>query len=107
MGSTLCMIGSSIKAFSVSPDRFYVLMIGQMFSALSLVFTYSLVGRFSASWFSSEEISTAGALGCVGDQVNYFYFREKEVDIAVIMKIYNILDGRSVRIFVAHSIRSG
>lgn len=64
-------IGSIIKIFSVSQDRFHVLMIGQIFQALFTVFTFGLVGRFTASWFGSKEISRAGALCLLGDQVSH------------------------------------
>ena len=63
-------IGALIKAFSVSPDRFYVLMIGQVVIAISAAFTFGLVGYFTARWFGSKEISRAGAMTLLGDQVS-------------------------------------
>lgn len=71
LACSLCLIGSLIKANSISPEKFYLVMVGQVFTALSLVFTYSLIGRFSAAWFSCDEISKAGALCCVGEIVSH------------------------------------
>jgi hypothetical protein len=62
-------IGAIIKIFSVSRDRFYILMIGQGLMSICYSFTFALVGRFTACWFGSKEISRAGALTLLGDQV--------------------------------------
>ena len=69
LAGSLTLIGSCVKDFAVEPGKFYLVLTGQVFSALGLVFTYSLIGRFSAAWFSADEISRAGALSCVGDIV--------------------------------------
>ena len=63
-------VGAVIKCFSVSPDRFYLVMIGQVFEGVFTTFTIGLIGRFTALWFGSQEISLAGALSLLGDQVN-------------------------------------
>lgn len=62
-------LGAIIKLFSVSPDRFHILMIGQILVAISSVFSSSFVGHFMATWFGNEEISRTGALILFGDQV--------------------------------------
>lgn len=55
---------------SVAPDKFYVLMIGQTLLAIFSVFTFGIAARFTAIWFGKDEISQAGALALLGDQVS-------------------------------------
>lgn len=63
-------IGTWIKVFSVNPDRFALVMIGQSFEAVFLLLTFGLAVRFTAIWFGANEISIAGSLALFGDQVH-------------------------------------
>lgn len=67
-GGGIC-VGAWIKLFSVAPDRFYLVLVGQTFEAVFTIFTFSLAARFTAVWFGAHEISRAGAFALVGDQV--------------------------------------
>lgn len=58
-----------MKVFAVAEDRFTMLFIGQCFTGFFFTFSYSFVGRFTALWFGADEISTAGVLALLGDQV--------------------------------------
>lgn len=62
-------LGAVIKAFSVYPDGFYLLMIGQIFESVFQVFTFGLAIRITGVWFGAHEISLAGALSLFGDQL--------------------------------------
>lgn len=70
IGATGVTIGTWIKVFSVAPDRFILVLIGQAFPAIFLILTFGLAARFTAVWFGAKEISIAGALALLGDQVN-------------------------------------
>lgn len=69
IGATGVTIGTWIKVFSVAPDRFALVLIGQLFQAVFQILTFGLAARFTAVWFGADEISLAGALGLFGDQV--------------------------------------
>lgn len=69
LGAAGITIGNWIKVFSIAPDRFYVAFIGQCVSVSFIMLTYGLMGRFTAMWFGAKEISTAGVLSILGDQV--------------------------------------
>lgn len=69
IGATGIAIGAWIKVFSVAPDRFIFVLIGQTFQAVFQILTFGLAARFTAIWFGASEISIAGALALFGDQV--------------------------------------
>ncbi|XP_058794849.1 heme transporter FLVCR2-like isoform X2 [Phymastichus coffea] len=69
LGSALCCLGSWIKTLSVSPDRFYLTLVGQAVAAISLTIMLPLPGRVGAKWFGSDEISTATSVGIFGSQL--------------------------------------
>lgn len=70
LGALGITAGNWIKVFSVAPDRFYIAFIGQCLSVSFIMLTYGLLGRFTAIWFGAKEISTAGVLAILGDQVS-------------------------------------
>lgn len=70
MASTGALIGGCIKIFSVTPDRFFLAVVGQIFNATCNVFTFCIAVRLAAIWFGGKEIGLAGALALLGDQVN-------------------------------------
>ncbi|XP_065215557.1 uncharacterized MFS-type transporter C09D4.1-like [Planococcus citri] len=76
LGAFGITLGNWIKVFSVAPDRFYVAFLGQCCSVSFLMMSYGLMGRFTAIWFGADEISTAGALATLGDQLGgaFAYF---------------------------------
>lgn len=45
-------------------------MIGQTLTAVVYVVNFGLAARFSALWFGANEISLAGSLALIGDQVS-------------------------------------
>ena len=69
-------------------------MIGQMFVAAFSVFTYGLVGRFTALWFGSKEISRAGALTLFGDQVSSEKFKTRKctLPLSCALRTDNVYD---------------
>ncbi|XP_065215560.1 uncharacterized MFS-type transporter C09D4.1-like isoform X2 [Planococcus citri] len=69
LGACGITVGNWIKVFSVAPDRFHVAFLGQCCSVSFLMMTYGLMGRFTAMWFGADEISTAGVLAILGDQL--------------------------------------
>lgn len=69
MASTGALIGGCIKIFSVTPDRFFLAVVGQIFNATCNVFTFCIAVRLAAIWFGGKEIGLAGALALLGDQI--------------------------------------
>ncbi|XP_065215555.1 uncharacterized MFS-type transporter C09D4.1-like [Planococcus citri] len=76
VGALGITVGNWIKVLSVAPDRFQVAFIGQCVSVSFLMLTFGLLGRFTATWFGADEISTAGVLAILGDQLGaaFAYF---------------------------------
>lgn len=69
LGSATTALGAWIKCGSVSPDRFYVTMIGQTVCAISQIFILGIPPRLAAVWFGPKEVSTACAIGVFGNQL--------------------------------------
>ena len=61
--------GAWIKVFSVSPDLFYVALIGQTVVAVSQVFILGVPSNIAAVWFGSNQVSSACSIGVFGNQV--------------------------------------
>ncbi|KAL1420758.1 hypothetical protein MTO96_023800 [Rhipicephalus appendiculatus] len=68
-GACLTAIGACIKLFSVRPDRFTYVIIGQVFPALTTAFTAAVPARLASAWFKYEEISKASSVGMLGVQL--------------------------------------
>ncbi|KAH7969928.1 hypothetical protein HPB52_022639 [Rhipicephalus sanguineus] len=68
-GACFSAIGSCIKLFSVDPDRFAYVLIGQAFPALATAFTAAVPARLASAWFKYEEISKATSVGILGVQL--------------------------------------
>ncbi|XP_043582497.1 feline leukemia virus subgroup C receptor-related protein 2-like isoform X1 [Bombus pyrosoma] len=66
IGTTL---GSWIKVFSVSPDRFWITFAGQTFVAVSQAFVLSVPARLAAVWFGPDQVSSACSIGVFGNQL--------------------------------------
>lgn len=69
LGSAGTALGAWIKCGSVSPDRFYVTMIGQTVCAISQIFILGIPPRLAAVWFGQKEVSTACSIGVFGNQL--------------------------------------
>ncbi|KAL3204877.1 hypothetical protein MRX96_041133 [Rhipicephalus microplus] len=69
LGALGTSIGSCIKIFSVHPDRFHYVLVGQTFPAFSLAFIVGVPSRLASAWFKYEEVSTACSVGVLGGQV--------------------------------------
>ncbi|XP_044272010.1 feline leukemia virus subgroup C receptor-related protein 2-like isoform X2 [Tribolium madens] len=67
--SSLTTLGNLIKLLSVSPDRFYVVLIGQALCAIAQVFAMSIPSKLASTWFGAEEVSTACAIAIFGTQI--------------------------------------
>ncbi|KAK9692493.1 Major Facilitator Superfamily [Popillia japonica] len=69
LASCLTACGVGIRLFSVSPDSFYIVLIGQSLAAVAQVFIMSLPSKLAAVWFGSKEVSTACAFAVLGTQL--------------------------------------
>ncbi|KYN30098.1 Feline leukemia virus subgroup C receptor-related protein 2 [Trachymyrmex cornetzi] len=69
IGASINCLGAWIKTFSIQPDRFYVVFIGQSIVALAQTLVLPLPGRLAAQWFPPTQLSTATSLGIFGSQL--------------------------------------
>jgi len=69
IGAVGTCVGGWIKAMSVSPDLFYVALIGQSVLAVSQVFILGVPPNVAAVWFGPEQVSSACAIGVFGNQL--------------------------------------
>lgn len=69
-------IGSTASAWinvlGVSPDRFFVIIIGQTVASIAQVFLLGVAPNVAAVWFGPNQVSLACSLGVFGSQV-YIY----------------------------------
>ncbi|XP_031344317.1 uncharacterized MFS-type transporter C09D4.1-like [Photinus pyralis] len=68
-GSVGTCLGAWIKLASASPDRFWVLLLGQSVAAVSQVFVLPTPPLLAATWFGANEVSMACGIGLSGCQV--------------------------------------
>ncbi|XP_044266907.1 feline leukemia virus subgroup C receptor-related protein 2-like isoform X2 [Tribolium madens] len=66
LSSGLTTLGNLIKLLSVSPDRFYVVLIGQALCAIAQVFMTCIPSKLASTWFGPDEVSTACAIAIFG-----------------------------------------
>nr|XP_008197851.1 PREDICTED: feline leukemia virus subgroup C receptor-related protein 2 [Tribolium castaneum] len=69
LSSGLTTLGNLIKLFSISPDRFYVVIIGQVLCAIAQVFMTSVPSKLASTWFGPDEVSTACAVAIFGNHI--------------------------------------
>lgn len=70
IAGTIACVGTWIKLFAVGPDRFMLLMIGQVLESISYAICYGMLALIPAYWFGTKEISFAGNLPVMGIQVS-------------------------------------
>lgn len=68
-GTALMVSGAWIKALSVAPDRFCLAFLGQTLVGTAQIFILGAPARLAAVWFGPRQVSTACALGVIGNQV--------------------------------------
>lgn len=61
--------GSWIKVASVSPDRFWVVILGQGVVGISQVFLLGIPSKLAAVWFGPKQVSSACSIGIFGIEV--------------------------------------
>ncbi|KAF2888720.1 hypothetical protein ILUMI_17453 [Ignelater luminosus] len=62
-------VGSWIKVASVSPDRYWVVLLGQGVVGIFEVFLLGVPPKLAAVWFGPHEVSTACSIGVLGSQL--------------------------------------
>ncbi|XP_046490981.1 uncharacterized MFS-type transporter C09D4.1-like [Neodiprion pinetum] len=61
-------LGSWIKVFAASPDRFDLAIVAQLLFGMFQVFVFSVPGRLASHWFGPKEVALATAVGFYGPQ---------------------------------------
>ncbi|KAF2887340.1 hypothetical protein ILUMI_18833, partial [Ignelater luminosus] len=69
LGMLLASVGAWIKMGSLSPDRFWVVLLGQTVVGISQVFVVQAPSKLAAAWFGSKEVSSACSIGIFGGQL--------------------------------------
>uniref|UniRef100_A0A1Y1M1X7 Major facilitator superfamily (MFS) profile domain-containing protein n=1 Tax=Photinus pyralis TaxID=7054 RepID=A0A1Y1M1X7_PHOPY len=64
-------IGAWIKVLSASPDRFWVLLVGQTFVAIGTSTFLALPAKLAAVWFGANEVSSACGFALAGVQMGF------------------------------------
>ncbi|KAF2901130.1 hypothetical protein ILUMI_05056 [Ignelater luminosus] len=62
-------LGSWIKLGSVSPERFWVVLVGQGVVGVSQIFMLGIPPKLAAVWFGSNQVSLACSIGLLGIQI--------------------------------------
>ncbi|XP_031344314.1 uncharacterized MFS-type transporter C09D4.1-like [Photinus pyralis] len=62
-------VGAWIKVGSISPDRYWVIVLGQAVVAIACVSSLIIPPKVAAAWFPLHELSTAGGIGIAGVQI--------------------------------------
>ncbi|MBN3317242.1 FLVC2 protein, partial [Atractosteus spatula] len=61
--------GAWVKTGSVGPHLFGVALFGQLVSSVATVFILGIPARLASLWFTEKEVSTACAIGVLGNQL--------------------------------------
>ena len=70
LGSLGTCLGSWIKVFATGQAYFPLLFAGQTIVAISQIFILGIPPQLAATWFPSNQVSSACAIGVFGNQVN-------------------------------------
>ncbi|KAJ0063155.1 hypothetical protein NL108_012610, partial [Boleophthalmus pectinirostris] len=69
VGNAFNFTGAWIKVGSTGPNLFWVTILGQSFAAMAQVFLLGMPSKLAFVWFGADEVSTACAIGAVGNQL--------------------------------------
>ena len=70
-GAAVMVAGAWLKVISVNPDGFWMAFVGQALVGAAQVFILGVPAQLAAVWFGPSQVSTACALGVIGNQVRY------------------------------------
>ncbi|XP_030768260.1 uncharacterized MFS-type transporter C09D4.1-like [Sitophilus oryzae] len=65
----LTLLGNLLKLLAANQDRFWIILLAQTLIAIGQVYICSVPTKIATSWFGSEEVSTACAIGVLGIQL--------------------------------------
>lgn len=65
-------IGSWIKVGSVSPGRYWLVLLGQGIVGIFGVLLLGVYPKLAAVWFAPHEASLASSIGMFGSEVKYY-----------------------------------
>ena len=63
------VVGAWLKVVAVSPNNFWLAFLGQALVGTAQVFILGVPAQLAAVWFGPSQVSTACALGVIGNQV--------------------------------------
>jgi FLVCR family feline leukemia virus subgroup C receptor-related protein len=63
------VFGAWLKVFALAPDGFWLAFLGQALVGSAQVFVLGVPAQLAAVWFGPSQVSTACALGVIGNEV--------------------------------------
>ncbi|XP_010767497.1 choline/ethanolamine transporter flvcr2a [Notothenia coriiceps] len=69
VGAAFNCIGAWIKTGTAHPDMFAMTLFGQFVCSIATVFILGIPSRLASLWFGQHEVSTACAIGVLGNQM--------------------------------------
>lgn len=64
-------IGAWMKVASIAPERYWVLLLGQIVVSVSVVALMGIPPKLAAVWFGAHEVSSACGIGLAGIQLGF------------------------------------
>lgn len=68
-GAAVMVAGAWLKVISLDPDSFWLAFLGHAVVGTAQVFILGVPAQLAAVWFGPSQVSTACALGVIGNQV--------------------------------------
>jgi hypothetical protein len=68
-GAAVMVAGAWLKVIALDPNGFWLAFVGQALVGTSQVFILGVPAQLAAVWFGPSQVSTACALGVIGNQV--------------------------------------
>ena len=97
-----------VKLAATAPDRYYLVIIGQILATMGNVCLLGLPPSVAAAWFGPDQVSSACAIGVFGNQVipaYYHLFTLVSVVIWFIMlSLGYLLDTSKISTCLLHSL---
>lgn len=91
VGSAFNCIGAWIKTGTADPNMFAMTFFGQFVCSVATVYILGIPSRLASLWFGQQEVSTACAIGVLGNQVCLCLPVGLKTSLAVCVRCYKPL----------------
>lgn len=90
VGAAFNCIGAWIKTGTAHPGMFAMTLFGQFVCSIATVFILGIPSRLASLWFGQHEVSTACAVGVLGNQVCLSLLFVLKTSLAVCVRFYEL-----------------